>query len=359
VADQEKVEIVIDETPESQAEPIFDIEGLSEQEVELAKSHGLVKDVEKEEEKEDEHKEQPKADAKEDAGDKEEGKEDEDEVGEVDSDPKDFESMDSVFEKDEKRFHKAFTPNQKALYFKYKDEKRKRQEVQKDSEEKLAKYELDQLKRNVSDKKLREINRMLVEDSDNLTIEKLQKVIQGEDFKEEIDDSKPITRAELERIEQEKQDKVDKERQAQEKFIKKVELANQIGKSKYENFDEIANLANEICKEDSTGTYQRIIGELFINESIDEETVVGRVVSVAQLHPKFKEITGKVSPESQEKVNRAITNSKKRISSAAVSSSGKRVITSEDDLTPEDGAKMSAEQWIKLKASTRRRLLGG
>ncbi len=355
MADQEKVEIVIDETPESPVEKIFDIEGLSEQEVALAKSHGLVKDKE-EEEKEDEHTEQSKADTKEDTGDKEEGKEDE---GEVDSDPKDFESMDTVFEKDEKKFHKVFTPNQKALYFKYKDEKRKRQEVQKESEEKLAKFELDQLKRNVSDKKLREINRMLVEDADNLTIEKLQKVIQGEEFKDSDDKDVPLTRAELERIEKEKEEKVAQEKKAQEKFLKRVELANTLGKSKYENFDDIANLANEMCKQDSTGTYQRIIGELFINESIDEETVVDRVVSVAQLHPKFKEITGKVSPESQERVNRAITNSKKRISSAAVSSSGKRVITNEDDLTPEDGAKMSTEQWMKLKASTRRRLLGG
>lgn len=339
--DQEKIEIVIDE-PEVVEEVEFDIEGLSDQEIEMAKSHGLVK------EKTDEHKEQPKVDTKDDSV--VEVGEEEKEVEEKSVETPSFEDVEA-----KEDLISKYSPNEKALYWKWKSDKKKRQEAIKERDELKATVELSQLKDNVSSKKLDRV-RELLKNTENLTIEALQAIVEGEENKAS---DAPLTRADLEEIEKVRAEKATQQSQEQKRYMERVATAEQIGKSKYENFDDIAKLAQETVASDKTGTYQKILSEVFIDSEIDEEQIVERVVTIAQLNPKFKEMVNKASDSDKEKVGRAIENSKKKKSSASIGSSGKRVITNESDLEPQDAAKMTTEQWMKLKESTRRRLLGG
>jgi hypothetical protein len=346
VEDQES-QIVIDDVVEKE-EQGFSIEGLTEEEVELAKKHQLIKE---EEEKEDgELPEQPEPTTEEDTGSEEDKEEKEEEV---DTDPDNFDAMDSVFEKNEEKFHKTFSSNQKALYFKSKRDKQLRQEAVKELEELKASAELNTLKESVSGKKLSAIKEALADP--DLTVEKLQAIIDGQAVSAPKE-KEVMTREEYEALRKKEEDK---QRVEHERFTQRVKLAEQIGKSKYDKFDDIANLAQEVVNEDKTGVYQKVLSEAFRDINIDEDVIVDTVVRVAQMSPKFKDAVVNASPSDREKVDRAIKNSKKPVSSASLSGSGRRVIANEDDLTPEDAVKMNNKQWMKLKESTRRRLLGG
>jgi len=54
---------------------------------------------------------------------------------------------------------------------------------------------------------------------------------------------------------------------------------------------------------------------------------------------------------------KASKNALRAVSSASIPSGGGRKSVSEDDLTTEEGARLSKESWLKLKPETRRRLL--
>jgi hypothetical protein len=118
-------------------------------------------------------------------------------------------------------------------------------------------------------------------------------------------------------------------------------------------------LVQEAVNEDKTGITQKILQQSLFDNSIDEDALADVIVKFAQLSPKFKDVVSNASPSDKEKVGRAIENSKKKKSSASIAGSGKRVIANEDDLTPEDATKMDNKQWMKLKPTTRRRLLMG
>jgi hypothetical protein len=102
-----------------------------------------------------------------------------------------------------------------------------------------------------------------------------------------------------------------------------------------------------------------LIDESFLNDDVDENMLVERVVNIARMSPKFNEVTNQVKAEDKEKINRVLNNSKKKVSSASVSgASGKRII-SESELTVEQASRLSADQWAKLKPETRDRILRG
>lgn len=318
-------QIVIDEseTSNEQSEEQFDVEGLSENEVALAKKHGFVK----EENKDGEHKEQSVPKTKFETKDKTE----EDEVKE---DKPAFEKV----EEDEKLLEN-YNKNEKALYWKWKTDKHKRQEAQKEINELKSKLN-EAVDSGVSGKKLEKI-KALLKNPDSLTIESLQEALD-------------------EKIEPEKKDnELDNAQVIQQKVAVKAQFAEKIGASKYDNFEAISNLAKEVILSDSSKTYQKLIDESFLNDDVDENMLVERVVSIARMSPKFNDVVNRVKPEDKEKANRVIENSKKKTSSASVSgASGKRII-SESELTVEQATKLSTDQWNKLKPTTRERILRG
>ena len=136
-------------------------------------------------------------------------------------------------------------------------------------------------------------------------------------------------------------------------------FAEKIGKAKYDKFDDITVLAKEIIANDKSRTYQKLIDDSFMNDDVDEDMLVERVVSIARMNPKFNEVMNQVAPEKKAEVDRVLNNSKKKVSSASLNgASGKRII-SEKELTVEQASKLSAEQWAKLKPETQKRILMG
>ena len=74
---------------------------------------------------------------------------------------------------------------------------------------------------------------------------------------------------------------------------------------------------------------------------------------------KYSDVVNSVDKESKEKANRVLENSNKKVSSASVSgASGKRIV-SEAELTPEQAARLSLDQWRRLKPETKKRLMMG
>ena len=308
----------------------------------MAKEHDLVVEEDKEETKETE-------DAKGDRLPEGDNKEEQTEEVKEEVDEDKVPTFEEVEEKED--LIEKYNPNEKALYFRWKSDKRKRQEAQKELDELKAGSELQTLKESVSAKKLNRINEAL-QDPD-LTVEKLQAIIAGKS--QQTEEEPRYTKAEIEAMQKEEQVK---QAQEQQRSKARFDLTEQIGRSKYENFDKMVELVKEEIANDSTGVTQQILNKSLFDTNIDEDQLADVIVRFAQLSPKFKEVTSKATPEDQEKVGRAITNSKKQRSSASITSSGGRRAVNEDDLTPDDAVNMTDSQWMKLKKTTRDRLLG-
>ena len=348
--DQENQTVEIPEFKEV-IEEAYNTEGLLPQEVEMAKEHGFVKEEADEsvkkldkEEKDGEHTEQPKPETSEDIS--EEGEEKKEEVAKP---------LFEETEKDESLAEK-YNPNEKALYWKWKNDKRKRQDAQKERDEVKAKYDLDTIKDNVSTRKLNEITKAL--GKEDLTIEMLQGIIDNQQVAEK-DDSSPLTKADLKRMEDDKVKASELQAEQEKALSMRILTTEKVGKAKYPNFDEIVKVAQEVVDTDNSHTYQEILASAFSDENMDEETLIERVVTIAKLSPKYEEVTKSVKSEDKDKVNRAIKNSKKKISSAALGTSGSKRMVNEDELTPDDAVHLTPDQFLKLKPGTRERLLMG
>ena len=335
--DKGKKEEVLVEVPEvvEEANETPDLSSLSKEEIEIGKKHGLIKDEKAADEKDSK-------DEKAEADDVSDNKESDDKEAEDDkeSDPATFEEMEEVLNKDAEKFHKKFTPNAKALYFKHKKERQERQRIAKEFEELKGGQELAAVKEGANASKLKKINEAL--GSEDLTIEKLKAII-GEIEEPVKDESKA---------------KEDAKVTADKVYMQRVDLATQIGRSKYKNFDQISDLVQEMVKEDQD--YASIVSTAFqglYNNKVDEEAVVEKVIKIAKLSPKFKELEANVSNDKKEDVNRAIKNSNKKPSSASLGGSGKSNFKSEDTLTPEDVVNFSTTKWMSLSKKTRDRLL--
>jgi hypothetical protein len=330
MSNEDKNEEVLVEVPENieENETSQDLSGLSTEELEIAKKHGLI------EEKEDVKAEDDKAEGEDK---KEEKSEDDDTV----LDPDSFEAMDKVLEEDKDKFHKKFTPNAKALYFKHKKERNERQRIAKELENVLAEKELSVVKESANKAKVNKIAEALKKE--NVTVEDLLKII-GDETAEPTEE---VKRAE----ESKKNIEAEKQRQ----YRQRMELAEQIGKSKYEDFDKIADLAKEVAEKNPR--FMKSLGEVFLDNNIDEEGIVEEVLFIAQRNPKFKDIAKKVDPKSKEEVSRAIKNSNKKPSTASLGSTGTSYLKSEDSLTPEDVVNFSTQKWMSLSKKTRDRLL--
>jgi hypothetical protein len=311
--------IVIDETEETQEqETSFDIEGLSDGEITLAKEHGLY------EEKEDGVQIEGE---KQDEGEKEVAKENNEEK------TPSFEQI----EDDEKLIEK-YNKNEKALYWKWKTDKQKRQEAQ--SRVKEMEDKLKFLNSNDDNGKKLEKIKDLLNNPDSLTVEALQQALE-------------------EKVELEKKEELDNAEVIKNKVSQKAMFAEKIGKAKYERFDDITILAKEMIAEDKSKTYQKLIDDSFMNDDVDEDMLVERVVNIARMNQKFNEVMNRVEPEKKEEVSRVLNNSKKKVSSASLSGASGRRIISEKELTVAQASRLTTEQWAKLKPETQKRILMG
>lgn len=336
--DQEKplieiAEDVVEETPE------IDLSELSAPERAMAEKHG-IKETKKEE----------NGELKINNSDAKEGVVEEKKEPVVEQLPT-FEDI----ENDEKHLEK-YNANEKALYWKWKNDKRKRQDAQKKADELQARIELETVKDRASAIKLKKISDALRSPDGEITVEQLTRIIEGDSETRE-DDRQPLTRADLDKIETEKKQKLEEQDRQSKEQKERLAIAENIGKTKYKNFDDLVNLAKEVVLEDKTGTYQEILNLALSDPNFDEEKLIDRVVTIAKLSSKYGKESA--SAEKKEKVEKVIDNSKKKVSSASIGSSGGRRTIAEDDLTVEDGARLSADQWIKLSPQTRKRLLGG
>lgn len=305
------------------AEPTaFATDGLLPEEIEMAGEHGLI---EEEKVEDDKHEEQPEVKT-------------EDSEGEVEEPHPTFEDV----EKDEKKLEK-YNRNEQALYWKFKANNRKRQSAQKETEEYKTKLELEQIKESAAKTRLKKITEAL---KGEVTIEALQEII-GVETEEKVDVNT----------------EVDKKLQEQEKSVKerteRIETLEELGKSRYEDFEELTKLANEVIE--TKPRYKKHLAEAFDDKDFDEDELIDMVVDYAKLNPNF----GKQSEEKPEKkeeskeVTRAIKNSKKKVSSASVGRGGGSRTISYSDLTIEDAAKLSYIEYNKLPETVRKRLLMG
>lgn len=309
----------------------FDIEGLMPEEIEMAKNTGLYKEPE-EGEDDGEHKKSDKP-----TTEKNKSEQKEEVKAEVNTDPDNFEEMESIHEKDEKAFHEKFTPNQKALYFKNKIEKKKRQEIQKERDD--LKQKLEMVKdSSLSQAKIDKIAKMLKEDVDNLTIEGLQRIIEE---KSTIAEEKEPQAVDINKL--------------QQKISERIIFAESIGKSQYENFENLVKLAGEMFRDKPR--YQKQFDSMLTDNNIDENEIVDFVVDIAKLNKNYN--VQKVDPVVKNKVDRVLKNSQKKVSSASVTGASGRRVVSEDELTCDDASKLPISQWSKLKESTRQRILKG
>lgn len=267
----------------------------------------------------DEHQEQPDAKTKDNTKEKEE---------EVDEHPT-FEQIDQ-----NKDLLKKYNKNEQALYWKYKSDRRKRQEAEESAEELKAKLELNSVREQDYKSKIQKAIELIKDENKDLTAAELLKVLDYESVNEKV--------KEVEK----------KETTDQEKFQKRIAFIEEMGKAQHEDFDNLIEMAKEVVT--TIPRYQMFFRQLLVDPSIDAQDVIDEVIEIAKKNPKFSK--GKeASAADKEKVEKAIKNSAKKTSSASVSSGGNRIIP-ESELTLADAAKLSVEQWRKLKPETKKRL---
>lgn len=277
-------------------------------------------------------------------------------------------------EKNEKELLKKYNKNEQALYFKWKSDKRERQEAKKEAEfatirEKGIKLELEKIRANesLSVEKLNKINNLLTGPSDNITIEAIQEILKfAPQEKAGEDKNRPVTVGDLEKI-QEKNLTEQKAAEEKQKFLAtRITEAENLGKTKFENYDDIVTQAQEVLegKVEIPAIINIVdlsarLAEAIHNKDIELDTIAEYVHGIAKLNPSFGKKTASQSSakkESNENIDRILKNASKQQTSASVSGGNGRRLVSLDDLTVEDAAKLSQEAYSKLPDNVRKRL---
>ncbi len=278
-------------------------------------------------------------------------------------------------EKDEKNLVTKFNKNEQALYWKWKSDKQERQTAQREYElstvrEKALKKELESLRSNhdISDAKLKKVNELLTGPQDNITIEAIQAIL-AQSAQADDSDDRPLTKKDLNEL-SEKQKQEQREFEEKQKFVVgRINSAESIGKSKYDNFDDAINLAQEVINGKielpdmlTADEIAKKLNERIANKDLDPEKVADFVVSIAKLNPNFgKKQTNPASQaqrkETDENIDRIIKNASKATSSAAVNGGNGRRMVSLENLTVDDAAKLTPKQWGDLPANVRKRIL--
>lgn len=320
----EGIEVV--DKPEVIQEQPQDI-GLSSQETELAKKHGLV--------------DEPKQEVKQEQKPEEK-----------------IQSFEDT-EKDESLL-KNYNKNEQALYWKYKHDKKLRQEAQAERDlivirEKTLKQELDQIKASSStaSEKLQKIATLLSGNPEQITIEALQDIINATVKKD--DSNRPVTLKDLEELNKRQSQEQDLKTREQNKINQRILDAEEYAKNIDQNYDNVAAMAHEVLQGKidlgviDIESLQSKLNKTIQNEDIGFDEVYKVITGIAKLNPKF----GKTINQAEKVLN----NLNKQQTSASVQGGGGKRIVSYEDMTLKDVANLSTAEYMKIPKEHRERLL--
>lgn len=348
------------EQPELTAESLKDA-GLSEKEIELAKQNEFISQPKKDDKKDD--KKENKTD---DTGKKEvQRKEEIKQAAEKE-----------LSDEEEHELVSGFNKNERGLYFRQKEERKKRQaaEMERDfvkTKVKALEDELQSLKQNKA------------------APEPEPEAEEEIDLFEGKEDTDFMTVAEVKAYEKRKAEAAQKRAEAEKKraeaqanaersklleIDKKYTSLEDGARQRYEDFDAVMKLSKEILKDPKAvfgddkkklakaiSLGRALIAEFNNLDNVDPDyNATDLSYELGQLHPKYKSeevLEGEEENLSDEKMSRLLKNSEKRKSSASVT--GARRIVSTDDITLADVAKMTQEEYSKLPKDVRERLLRG
>lgn len=312
--------------------------GYTDEEIENASKHGLIP-----------KKDEKVADTAETEKDDEvKAEDDSEEDGEEDTEEVTFEKMDEDLESRPDEFHKKYDSNAKALYFKQKKFKQRAQEAE--AEKELLQVRLKAMEEEIAALKERP--------DDELE-----------------DDDTPLTKKDFERIAEEKRKKEEEssKREEEENRVKAQKIKSHLdlqlaeARSKYEDYDHVVELANEVLKKGlvpkdiplSADELQAKYTSKIVNMDDDIAEFAYRI---GKLHPKY----GKEREENNEEANKSnkkdiekmVANASKRNSSASLGGgAGASRKISVEDLTVQDAKNLSTEQWRKLPRHVKERIL--
>lgn len=334
--------------------------GLSKEEIEAAGKHGLA--VEKKEEKKDPDKKEPEQKAEDK---KEPNEKKEDKPPNPDEKPTDVEEAFSDPEK-ENNLLKKFNKNEYSLYWKMKKERQKRQTSETEKEHLQVKIKAlqDEIDRRDQDKGKKD------EDAD------INEILEDDD--ELKGDKKPPAK---------KDKKPDPEKEKEEKVKRGEIIRSKLkeheidAKTRYEDFDSTVVLTDQLLAAIYEQRLEKVVEaphersriirkvnqffEMISNahEIADGEfNTADMAYEIGKLHPNYKPGSGRENPEKKsgdmdpEKVKKIVDNADKRSSAALSGGASKRTISVED-ITVEQAAKLTTEQFGKLPKHVRQRLL--
>ena len=230
---------------------------------------------------------------------------------------------------------KNFNANEKKLYWERKKERTKRQEAQREKE--LTAIQLAAAKREIE----------LLKTSTPKSVEESE-----EETPVDEDDERIMTVGEFKRMQKARAEEAEKSNAQAQEIIKRVEVQEVEAKAKYADYDEVTKLAAEVIK--TNKAYARVLQQA---ASDPNENVAEVAYHLGKLHPKYGKTVEPVKKTENNQINRAIKNSEKRVTSAAVSGGGGKSVIGEADLSVEDVARMSNVEYAKLSKETRDRIL--
>jgi len=269
-----------------------------------------------------------------------------------------FEKLHDLYQAKPEAFYKL-PKNIKQLYHSQKGLYKR----MKDEEDKRKKYEdevgLNKIQNSVAKIKLDRIKARLA-NPEGLTVEEMQELI--EERKEIQDDNKPLTKKDLEEFEASKQTEAQKQREVEEAkkgvVFQKIKTTEQyaienigaLTSNKYENFDDVVALAQEVMK--SKARYASTFTQA-LNGDADEQEIAEIIVDIARLNPKWGESV-KTEKKNDDTVDKLVKNSTKQQTSATLAGGrGAREIHISEDMDPEEAAKV----WDKIPREIRHKIL--
>jgi hypothetical protein len=256
-------------------------------------------------------------------------------------------------EEEHEKVNALKTPNEKAMYWKQKKERKGRQEAQRERD--LLKIKNAELEKKLKEKEtpapeLDEFGNPIVDDPDRLiTAAELDKRDKDKKEKEAVA----------------KQEEQEKDKQAQAKLKNIYEQ----GRTKYADFDSTMKLAKVVLDTNTSfkvkSKFDAYLTALASNDDDSEEVAADIAYEIGKLHPDYKPGTSDTSVKDDKKtetekanLKKILANQEKPKSSAALGGSGggNRIIA-EADLTPADVAKLTQKQFDGLSKNTQDRIL--
>lgn len=286
---------------------------------------------------------------------------------------KSFEEIESS----EKTNISEYNKNEQALYFKWKSDKKARQEAQAERDlkivqEKVLRTELDKAREegNLTVGKLKSIDKLLNGSPEDITIEAIQEILAA-NVKKAVEEEKPLTKSDLVAIEKEKEEKQKAEAENNKNFVTRMNTLEEYGKTKFDNYDEVIASAKEVL--DGKAELPEVIDREDIARRLvekvndpknDEDDISDFVLGIAKLNPNYgkksTEVKSDIKSEkkvSSEDIDKIVKNAAKGSSSATVNGGNARRVVSHDNLTIEDVKDFSTAKWSELPKEVRTRLL--